>query len=102
MYSIVIPMPDSVKADVLAAFSAQFGYAETVTDPNTNQQIPNPVTREQFVEDMVAYYILDVVKGHLLRQAMILAEVEAEIELNDRAAQAIAYYDYVREHGVEP
>ena len=72
-FVISIPIRQEDAQNVINAFVNKRPYntpvpAETVLD-NAGNTIPNPITKENYVEDCVAFLILDVVQSYLVRKA---------------------------------
>ena len=54
---------DDAKAQkVVNSFCKAYRYQESITDPATNQQIPNPESKVAFTKRYIATYIKEVVK----------------------------------------
>lgn len=65
MANITIQIPDAQMANVVEAFTKQYGYQDTIPDPaNPGQTIPNPETKNQFVQKMIRNYIKETVAGY--------------------------------------
>lgn len=65
MANITIQIPDAQMQRVMDAFTKQFGYQDTIPDPdNLGQTKPNPETKQQFVQKQFRTYIKDVVAGY--------------------------------------
>ena len=96
MWKIQIPLPDDTHDDVIAAFCDLFKYPTEIYDPVTEQMIPNPLTQENFVQDQLAYYILEITMNHIVNQAKVAAYEQAKADAELRALDAIAWYDQYR------
>lgn len=75
---LLLTIPEAIAGQPALAISSNRNYKETVINPITGEEIPNPVTRLQvaagvlmsFVkEEMIAYYVPDLAKAD--RQAKI-------------------------------
>ena len=78
-FAVTIPIRDTELEDIKAAFLALRPYGapipvETVLD-NAGNSIPNPITKENYVEDCIGYYILAVTKAYLVEKAASEAKV---------------------------
>ena len=76
-FIVSIPIRQEDAQNVVDAFLAKKPYnapipPDTVLD-NAGNVIPNPITKQNYVEDCIAYYILDVTKSYLVRKAAIEA-----------------------------
>lgn len=70
MANITIPIPDAQMQRVSDAFTKQFGYQDMIPDPNDpTKTLPNPETKQQFVQRMMRAYIKDIVAGYEGMQA---------------------------------
>lgn len=79
---ISIPIRQEDAQNVVDAFVTKRPYnapvpADTVSD-NAGNPIPNPITKENYVEDCVAFYVLDVVKSYIVRKAALEARATAD------------------------
>jgi len=96
MWKIEIPLPDDTRDDVITAFCAAFNYSEEVTDTETGENIPNPLSKEDFLQDQLAYYILKITVEHLTHTAKAAAYAAAVEEAEAKAAAAMEWYDQYR------
>lgn len=72
-----IDITDSESSErVVAAFCARFGYNDTVDDEN-GDDIPNPVSREEFAHDRICRWITSQVVKHESQSAIREAEQSA-------------------------
>lgn len=72
-FLVTIPVRQEDAQTVIDAFLDQRPYApapyrETVLDQAGNS-IPNPITKAMYVEDCIAYYIMDITRNHLITEA---------------------------------
>lgn len=72
-FVVSIPIRQEDAQNVINAFTTKRPYnapvpADTVLD-NAGNTIVNPITKENYVEDCIAYFILDVVQSYLVRKA---------------------------------
>ena len=65
-FTVTIPIKNSDAANLKEAFSSQYNYKPQVTDSLGN--VLN-ITEEMFIEDTVAYYIMNVTKDYLVKLA---------------------------------
>lgn len=101
MWKIQVPLPDDVHDDVVEAFCTLFRYPDKILDPTTQEVIDNPITPEDFVQDQLAYYIMEVTMNNIIqkRQTAVQEALNAEMEI--RSANAIAWYDQYRKDNPE-
>jgi hypothetical protein len=92
-FLVTIPIRDTDAQNVIQAFVSKRPYgasipADKVVD-NAGNEIDNPITKENYVEDCIAYFILDVTKNYLIekasREANEQAKVDAEAVASDLA-----------------
>jgi hypothetical protein len=92
-FLVTIPIRDTDAQNVIQAFVNKRPYsasipADKVVD-NAGNEIDNPITKENYVEDCIAYFILDVTKTYLIekasREANEQAKVDAEAVASDLA-----------------
>ena len=81
-FMISIPIRQEDAQNVVDAFVTKRPYnapvpADTVLD-NAGNPIPNPITKSNYVEDCVAFYVLDVVKSYIVRKAASEARATAD------------------------
>jgi len=81
-FLVSIPIRTEDAQNVIDAFVSKRPYnapvpADTTVD-NAGNVIPNPITKANYVEDCVAYYILDVVKSYIVRKAALEARATAD------------------------
>jgi len=81
-FLVSIPIRTEDAQNVVDAFVTKRPYnapvpADTTLD-NAGNVIPNPITIANYVEDCVAYYILDVVKSYIVRKAALEARATAD------------------------
>ena len=81
-FVVSIPIRQEDAQNVIDAFLSKRPYnapvpADSVLD-NAGNVIPNPITKANYVEDCVAYFVLDVVKSYLVRKATEEARTNAD------------------------
>jgi len=81
-FLVSIPIRQEDAQNVIDAFISKRPYntqipAETVLD-NAGNTIPNPITKPNYVEDCVAYFVLDIVQSYLVRKAAKEARLNAD------------------------
>jgi hypothetical protein len=92
-FVVSIPLRQEDAQNVINAFVSKRPYGAPVpTDKvfdNAGNEIDNPITKENYVEDCIAYFILDVTKNYLIekvsREANAHAKVNAEVVASDLA-----------------
>jgi len=92
-FVVSIPIRQEDAQNVINAFVSKRPYgasvpADKIVD-NAGNEIENPITKENYVEDCIAYFILDVTKTYLIqkvsREANAQAKVDAEAVASDLA-----------------
>ena len=85
-FTITIPVREQDAQSVIDAFLDQRPYAQTPYQENVLDQagntIINPITKAMFVEDCIAYYIMDITRNFLITQAAENAKDAASIKAN--------------------
>jgi hypothetical protein len=81
-FMISIPIRQEDAQNVIDAFVSKRPYSapvplDTVND-NAGNPIPNPITKANYVEDCIAYFVLDVVQSYLVRKAATEARLNAD------------------------
>jgi hypothetical protein len=81
-FMISIPIRQEDAQNVIDAFVSKRPYgapvpADIVND-NAGNPIANPITKANYVEDCVAYFILDIVKSYIVRKAALEARATAD------------------------
>ena len=81
-FVVSIPVRELDAQNVIDAFVAKRPYsapvpADKVLD-NAGNEIDNPITKANYVEDCIAYFILDVVQSYLVRKAATEARENAD------------------------
>ena len=108
-FVVTIPIRQEDAQNVIDAFVNKHPYnapvpADTVLD-NAGNVIPNPITKENYVEDCVAFFILDVVQNYLVRKAAKEARENADIAALSsqyqagKDAEAMAYGNIIQGAG---
>ena len=80
-FLVTIPVRLEDAQTVIDAFLDQRPYApqpykETVLDQAGNT-IPNPITKAMYVEDCIAYYVMDITRNYLITEAANAAKQAA-------------------------
>lgn len=80
-FTISIPVREQDGQSIIDAFLDQRPYApvpyqESVLDQAGNS-MPNPITKAMFVEDCIAFYVMDITKNYLISQAAETAKQSA-------------------------
>ena len=71
-FIINIPIREAELEDIKASFLSKRPYgakipADTVLD-NAGNVIPNPITKENYIEDCIAYFVLETTKNYLVEK----------------------------------
>ncbi len=88
-FLVTIPVREEDAQTVINAFLDQRPYApapyqETVLDQAGNT-IPNPITKAMYVEDCIAYYIMDITRNFLVTEAANAAKNAASVAADSLA-----------------
>lgn len=88
-FLVTIPVRQEDAQTVINAFLDQRPYApnpykETVLDQAGNV-IPNPITKAMYVEDCIAFYIMDITRNYLITEAANAAKNAATTAANTLA-----------------
>jgi len=80
-FTVTIPVREQDAQSVIDAFLDQKPYApapyqENVLDQAGNS-MPNPISKAMFVEDCIAFYVMDITKNYLISQAAETAKQSA-------------------------
>lgn len=60
-----VQVPAELEDRALDAFAAQYGWSPTVADPDDpDQQVENPVSKQQFFSDQVNAYVRNVIASY--------------------------------------
>jgi hypothetical protein len=83
-FMVSIPIRQEDAQNVVDAFVTKRPYnapvpADTVSD-NAGNTITNPITKQNYVEDCIAFFILDVVQSYLVRKATADARLNADTD----------------------
>lgn len=89
-FIVTIPIRESDAQNIVDAFINKKPYsapvpAEKVLD-NAGNEIDNPITKENYVEDCIAYFILDVTKTYLIEKAAKEANAQAKVDAEAAAS----------------
>jgi hypothetical protein len=71
-FIITIPIRDTELEDIKSAFLQKRPYnapipVDTVLD-NAGNVISNPITKENYIEDCIAYFVLETTKNYLVEK----------------------------------
>ena len=94
-FVITIPIRDTELEDIKSAFLALRPYGapvpvDTVLD-NAGNSIPNPITKENYVEDCIGYYILAVTKSYLVEKAASEAKTAETINVDNTVSDVASW-----------
>ena len=84
MAQLILNYPDEYNDRILEAVCVGYGYRPFVEGPDNNE-IPNPVSREEFVKMRIVHWVKKQVVAHEDRVSRIEASnaIEAEIDSID-------------------
>ena len=77
-FIINIPIREAELEDIKASFLSKIPYGakipvDTVLD-NAGNVIANPITKENYIEDCIAYFVLETTKQYLVEKEAKLAK----------------------------
>ena len=89
-FLVTIPVREEDAQTVIDAFLDQRPYApapykETVLDQAGNT-ITNPITKAMYVEDCIAYYVMDITRNYLITEAANAAKQAASVAADNLAS----------------
>lgn len=90
--SINIPIRQEDADDVLNAFASAYNYPETINIGN-DVYAPNPISKEQFVQQCCVNFMLNVTKNYMIKIEEIAARAAATEAAATRAAEVTAWFD---------
>lgn len=90
-FTVTIPVREQDAQSVIDAFLDQKPYAPAPYQENVLDQagnvIENPITKAMFVEDCIAFYIMDITRNFLITQAADTAKETAAIAADTFVAE---------------
>jgi len=91
-FTINIPIREEDAEDVKIAFAKAYGYSEMVPAGN-GVMVPNPITREQFVQQCCVNFMLNVTKSYMIKLEEVAASALATEAAAIRAAEVTQWFD---------
>lgn len=79
--TITLSFPDPVFTRMVKALSSYFGWTPTVDD-GTGNQIPNPVSRKDFLLTNLRRWLLDIAKDTEINDLTSQARIRADQDVN--------------------
>lgn len=83
---VTISFPDDMDGQAPAAFVSQYDYEDMVLDENENE-IPNPLSHEEFTIHKIFDYIQDVMRAAGMKAARDAAADTARLEIQAQLDQ---------------
>lgn len=85
-FVITIPIRDQELADIKSAFVSKQPYGAPVPPDkvldNAGNLIDNPITKENYIEDCIGYFILETTKAYLVEKAAKTAKDTASVTMD--------------------
>lgn len=91
-FTINIPIRQEDSEDVQNAFAKAYGYSDMILAGN-GVFIPNPITKEQFVQQCCVNFMLNVTKNYMIKSEEISASQAASSLAAIRAAEVTQWFD---------
>jgi hypothetical protein len=94
-FTINVPIREEDAEDVKNAFAAAYGYSDTI---NTGDGAlgPNPITKEQFVQQCCINFMLNITKNYLVKVEEIAATNAAVAAVAVRTQEVTQWFDSAR------
>ena len=94
-FVISIPIRDTELEDIKASFLAKRPYnapvpADTVLD-NAGNVIANPITKENYIEDCIAYFVLETTKAYLVEKEAKLAKDTETTTMETKVSDIVSW-----------
>ena len=94
-FIISIPIRDTELEDIKASFLAKRPYgapipADTVLD-NAGNVINNPITKENYIEDCIAYFVLETTKSYLVEKEAKLAKDTESAAMETKVSDIVSW-----------
>lgn len=94
-FTINVPIRNDDAEDVRNAFAAAYGYTETINAGN-GVLVPNPITKEQFVQQCCINFMLNITKNYLVKVEEIAATNAAVAAVAVRTEEVTQWFDSAR------
>ena len=94
-FTINVPIRNEDADDVKNAFAAAYGYSDTILAGN-GVLVPNPITKEQFVQQCCINFMLNITKNYLVKVEEIAATNAAVAAVATRTAEVTQWFDSAR------
>ena len=94
-FTINVPIRQEDGEDVKNAFAAAYGYTDTITAGN-GVLVPNPITKEQFVQQCCINFMLNITKNYLVKVEEIAATNAAVEAVAVRTQEVTQWFDSAR------
>lgn len=94
-FTINVPIRNEDAEDVKNAFAAAYGYSDTILAGN-GVLVPNPITKEQFVQQCCINFMLNITKNYLVKVEEIAATNAAVAAVAVRTEEVTQWFDSAR------
>jgi hypothetical protein len=94
-FTINVPIRNDDAEDVKNAFADAYGYTETINAGN-GVMVPNPITKEQFVQQCCINFMLNITKNYLVKVEEIAATNAAVAAVAVRTEEVTQWFDSAR------
>lgn len=94
-FTINVPIRNEDAEDVKNAFAAAYGYSDTILAGN-GVLVPNPITKEQFVQQCCINFMLNITKNYLVKVEEIAATNAAVAAVAVRTGEVTQWFDSAR------
>jgi len=94
-FTINVPIREDDGEDVKNAFASAYGYTDTINAGN-GVLVPNPITKEQFVQQCCINFMLNITKNYLIKVEEIAATNAAVAAVSQRTAEVTQWFDSAR------
>lgn len=94
-FTINVPIREADGEDVKNAFATAYGYTDTINAGN-GVLVPNPITKEQFVQQCCINFMLNITKNYLVKVEEIAATNTAVAAVAIRTEEVTQWFDSAR------
>ena len=94
-FVIQINLRDAELQDIIDAFKAKRPYDAPIPPlkvlDNAGNEIDNPVTQANYIEDCIAYFILETTRNYLVEKAAVTAKETETINAANKAVDLVTW-----------
>lgn len=94
-FTINVPIREADGEDVKNAFATAYGYTDSINAGN-GVLVPNPITKEQFVQQCCINFMLNITKNYLVKVEEIAATNAAVAAVAVRTEEVTQWFDSAR------